>query len=347
MTMMIVLAMSGGIDSGVAAALLKEQGFDVRGLFMKHPYQRETEEDAATIAQHLEIPFEVLDIAEPFEEVVENFTDEYFRGRTPNPCVFCNRAIKFGVLFDYARKLGAGGFATGHYVRRGDVEGRPALFRAVDLEKDQSYVLYGIDRSILDRLFFPLGELTKQEVRDIAKRIGLHVLEKKESQDICFVDRGRHAEFLHRRRPDIDTSGHFVTPDGKFLALHGGFEQFTVGQRKGMGVGFGERVFVLRLDPETKNVVIGSYSELACRNLSVDDVRWLLPDTPREPFRCDVKIRYRTAAASGTVKPQAGGTATVELDETRYGIAPGQAAVFYLGDRLLGGGTIRSATSSY
>ena len=338
--------MSGGVDSGVAAVLLKEQGYRVRGLFMKHPYQRENESDAARTAEQLGIAFEVLDVSEPFEQVVEHFTDEYLRGRTPNPCVHCNRMIKFGVLFDYAKKNGADGFATGHYVRRGEVDGFPALFRGIDPEKDQSYVLYGVGRSTLDRLYFPLGNRTKNEVREIARRIGLHVLDKKESQDICFVERGKHPEFLHQRRPDIDTSGKFVSPDGTCLGLHGGFERFTVGQRKGMGVGFGERIFVLRLEAETCNVVIGPYSALACKRLLADDVRWLLPEVPNGPFRCEVKIRYRTEPVSATVFSRNNGEVELEFDEPRYGVAPGQSAVFYLGERLCGGATIRVANPS-
>ena len=311
---------------------------------MKHPYQRDTEADAAHMAEHLGIEFEVLDISEPFEQVVEHFTEEYFQGRTPNPCVDCNRTIKFGVLFDHAVRLGADGLATGHYVRRGEVDGVPALFCGIDPEKDQSYVLYGIDRSCLDRLCFPLGELTKSEVREIARRIGLPVLDKKESQDICFIERGKHAEFLRRRRPDIDTSGNFVSPDGSFLGLHGGFERFTVGQRKGMGVGFGSRIFVLRLEPETRNVVIGPYSELACRRLFAGDARWLLPENPLTPLQCEVKIRYRTGVVPATVTPRPHETLEVEFDEPHYGVAPGQAAVFYLGERLLGGATISSTS---
>ena len=337
---MILLAISGGVDSGVAAALLKAQGHRVCAVFMKHPYQRETETDAVRIAEHLGIDFDVLDISEPFEQIVEHFTEEYFQGRTPNPCVYCNRTIKFGVLFDHTVKLGADSFATGHYVRHGTVDGTAALFRGMDSEKDQSYALYGIDRSTLDRLRFPLGGLTKPEVREIAKRFGLPVVDKKESQDICFTERGKHAEFLHRRRPNIDTSGNFVSPDGKFLGLHGGFERFTIGQRKGMGVGFGERIFVLRLEPETRNVVIGPYSELMCKRLLADDVRWLLPENPTTAFHCEVKIRYRTNAVPATVIPGSNKTVEVDFDEPCYGTAPGQAAVFYQGDRLLGGATI-------
>jgi len=343
----LLLAMSGGIDSGVAASLLKERGHRVRGVFMKHPHQRETEDDAVRIAERLGIGLDVLDISEPFEQIVEHFTEEYFQGRTPNPCVYCNRTIKFGILFDHAAKLGADGLATGHYVQRREVDGTAALFCGVDPEKDQSYVLYGIDRSILDRLHFPLGELTKREVRKIADRIGLPGRDKKESQDICFVERGKHVEFLHRRRPNVETSGNFVSPAGKFLGLHGGFERFTVGQRKGMGVGFGERIFVLRLEPETRNVVIGPYSELACKRLFAEDARWLLPENPTMAFRCEVKIRYRTNAVSATVTPGLHGTVEVAFDEPRYGVAPGQAAVFYLGERLLGGATIIANDNSF
>lgn len=344
---MLVLALSGGIDSAVAARLLTDRGFDVHGLFLKHRYQREPEDDARTVADHLGIPLTVLDVSDRFEEIVEHFTDEYFFGRTPNPCVRCNRSIKFGILYDYAiDRLGAEGFATGHYVRRGEVDGFPALFRGLDPAKDQSYVLYGIDRNKLARLHFPLGEMLKSEVREIAEKIDLPIREKKESQDICFVENGRHAEFLHARRPDAETSGNFVAPDGRFLALHSGFEQFTVGQRKGMGVGFGKRVFVLRVDSETKNVVIGSWDELARDELTASDVRWLLPETPTRPFRCGVKIRYRCQTASGVVIPCDDGTVRVRFDDPQHGVAPGQSAVFYFDDRVIGGGVIDEPESS-
>lgn len=341
MSKTIVQALSGGIDSAVAAWLLKEQGFEVHGLFLKHRLQRETEHDAQITADFLGIPLTILDISHEFEEIVEHFTEEYFAGRTPNPCVRCNRSIKFGILFDYAvNQLNASAYATGHYVRRGEVDGFPALFRALDDTKDQSYVLYGIGREKLSKLYFPLGEYQKTEIRRLAEQIGLPIREKKESQDICFVENGKHAEFLHQRRPETDTSGRFVDSAGNVLALHGGFEQFTVGQRKGMGVGFGQRVFVLRLDAKSKDVVIGSWDELACSNLTTTDVRWLLPDAPQVPFRCDVKIRYRCQTASAAIFPQPDGSVQVQLDEPQHGVAPGQSAVFYFGDRLIGGGVI-------
>ena len=336
----VVLALSGGVDSAVAAHLLKRQGCHVIGLFLKHPYQREDETDALKNATFLDIPLEILDVSEPFETVVESFTDDYFSGRTPNPCVRCNRTVKFGVLFDYAmEKLGADHYATGHYVRSGKVDGFPALFRGVDDTKDQAYVLYGIDRSKLDRLLFPLGELMKTDVRRIAEEIGLPVLDKKESQDICFVADGCHSEFLHARRPGVDTSGNFVDTDGNFLALHGGFERFTIGQRKGMGIGFGKRIFVLKLDAETRDVVIGPWEKLARQRLTAKEVRWLLSEDPAEPIRCGVKIRYRSKTAAATMIPIPNGV-DVEFDEPQYGIAPGQSAVFYHDDRLLGGGVI-------
>lgn len=364
----VAVALSGGIDSAIAAYRLQQQGAKVLGLFLKHPYQQEDETDAQKMADFLGIPLKIHDVSEHFEAVVENFTQEYFAGRTPNPCVLCNQTIKFGVLLNFALdKLACEFYATGHYVRRGVVDGFPALFRGVDDSKDQAYVLYGIDRSKLDKLIFPLGEMTKAEVRRMADEIGLPLRNKKESQDICFVKSGCHSEFLHARRPGVDTSGRFVDTDGKVLALHGGFEQFTVGQRKGMGIGFGQRVFVLQLNADTHDVVIGPWEKLARKRLIVKETRWLLdlsrlavfqeyspvasceqalhpvglkgdvsgksnaysiPKNPTESLRCDVKIRYRSKAYSATVIPE-GNNAVVELDEAVYGVAPGQSAVFY------------------
>lgn len=339
-TLMIALAMSGGIDSAVAAWLLRRRGLTVHGFFMKHPYQAEDETDARRLADFLEIPLEVIDVSDPFEDVVENFTEEYFAARTPNPCVFCNRTIKFGVLLDKAlARSGAERFATGHYARTAVQDGFPALLRGVDPAKDQSYVLYGIDRNRLAKLRFPLGELTKAEVRRLAAEAALPLPDKKESQDICFVPDGCHSEFLHARRPGVNTAGRFVSPDGRCLALHGGFEQFTIGQRKGMGVGFGQRVFVHRLDPVTNDVVIGPWEDLAVRRITVTEPRWLLPENPERPFSCQVKVRYRCREAEGRVSPR-GETALVEFTEPLYGVAPGQSAVFYENERVLGGGLI-------
>lgn len=336
----IVLAISGGIDSAVAAHLLREQGVEVCPLFMKHSYQREDETDAIRVTEHLNLPLEILDISAAFETVVEHFADEYFAGRTPNPCVFCNRTIKFGLLLQHAFKRGADGFATGHYVCRGDINGFPALFQGVDPTKDQSYVLYGIDKEVLPRLHFPLGGYEKAAIREMAIKLGLPNTQKAESQDICFIERGKHAEFLQKRRPKINTAGRFVSPDGNILGNHKGFVHYTVGQRKGMGVGFGERIFVHKIDAATNNVVIGPYADLAQRSLTARDVRWLLPEEPKEIFRCEAKTRYRTENVPVTVTPLPDGAVNVEFEKPRYGIAPGQSVVFYENTRLLGGGVI-------
>ena len=336
----VALALSGGIDSAVAAHLLQKQGLNVHGLFLKHPYQHEDETDAGKIAEFLGIPLTIRDVSTQFEAVVDDFTQEYFGGRTPNPCVLCNRMIKFGVLMDFAlHELTADFYATGHYVRRSEVEGFPALLQGVDDTKDQAYVLYGIGREKLHRLLFPLGEWTKKAVRRMAAEIRLPLPDKKESQDICFVKSGCHAEFLHARRPGVDTAGRFIDTEGNVLALHGGFEQFTVGQRKGMGVGFGRRVFVLELNAETNDVVVGPWEKLARTQIHVTKTRWLLPQDPMQSLRCSVKIRYRSKAFPATVLPEGDG-AVVDCDEPVFGIAPGQSAVFFDGDRLLGGGII-------
>ena len=338
---MIVLAMSGGIDSAAAGWLLQQRGETVRGLFLKHRYQYEDEAGARTVAEHLDIPLDILDVSDAFEKIVDTFTESYFSGRTPNPCVLCNRTIKFGILFDHAiQHLAADGFATGHYVRRGEVNGYPALYRGIDRTKDQSYVLYGIGREKLAKLHFPLGDRTKADIRLLAEKIGLPNRENRESQDLCFVENGRHFEFLRERCPDCDTSGNFVTPDGRFLALHDGFERFTIGQRKGFGVGFGKRVFVLRLDADRKEVVLGDWDELASFQLRATDGRWLTIEDPMEPFCCHVKIRYACRPVRARVEPGIDGTFSVEFEEAQHGIAPGQSVVCYDSDRLLGGGII-------
>ncbi len=336
----VALALSGGIDSAVAALLLKNQGYDIHGFYMKHPYQADDETDARTIADSLHFPLDVIDVTEAFETVVENFTHEYFSGRTPNPCVYCNRMIKFGIFFDAAVKTShAAFFSTGHYAQIQYVDGEPELHRGVDEAKDQSYVLYGMDRNRMSRLLFPLGHLTKNEVRRLAKQASFPLPDKKESQDICFIPSGTHSQFLHARRPNAQTAGRFVSPDGQFLALHGGFEQFTIGQRKGMGIGFGERVFVTKIDATTNDVVIGPWENLAVTKIDVTDTRWLLPETPRNEFSCQIKVRYRSREAAGTVIPNET-QAEVHFAEPIYGVAPGQSAVFYDGTRVLGGGII-------
>ncbi len=358
----VVLAMSGGVDSSVAAWLLRRQGHDVIGLFMRHGVKTEIPRaagsgparprkrgccsaadaaDARRVADMLDIPFYVLNFQEDFGRIVDYFVDEYTAGRTPNPCIVCNTWLKFGKLFEYADSVGARYVATGHHARlvpTGDAE-LPALCRGRDARKDQSYVLFGIDRRLLGRLLLPVGEHPKDEIRRIAARLSLRVADKPDSQEICFVPDGDHARLVRSRRGDVDTSGEIVTADGTVVGRHDGLERFTVGQRKGLGIAFGERRFVIRLEPDTCRVVVGTRDELARTELTAGGVNWLIND-PAGPIRCQVKIRYRSRAVAATVEPLPGKRLSVRFEEPRHGVAPGQAAVCYGDDRVLGGGWI-------
>jgi len=358
----VVLAMSGGVDSSVAAWLLREEGHDVIGLFMRHGVETDAScdagpgqagrgkprccsqadaDDARRVADLLDVPFYALNFDEEFGRIVDYFVDEYTAGRTPNPCIMCNTWLKFGKLFEYAKSVDARYVATGHYARLLATAGdRPsALCRGVDAAKDQSYVLFGIDRRQLGRLLFPVGEHSKEEIRRIAGRLGLGVAAKPDSQEICFVPDGDHARWVRRHRGQVDTSGEIVTTDGTVVGRHEGLERFTIGQRKGLGVAFGERRFVVRLERDTRRVVVGTKDELARTDLTAAGANWLV-DEPARPFGCQVKIRYRSRAVGATVEPLGGGRFSVHFDEPRHGVAPGQAAVCYDGDRVLGGGWI-------
>jgi tRNA-specific 2-thiouridylase len=387
--------MSGGVDSSVAAWLLRQQGHEVIGLFMRHgspplpqppPCNLPTPNsqlptpkqgcctaadaaDARRVAEKLGIPFYAVNFEEEFGRIVDYFVDEYTAGRTPNPCIVCNTWLKFGKLFEYADRVGARYVATGHYARIVPAgEGPcPALLRGRDAAKDQSYVLFGVDRRLLGRLCLPVGEHRKEEIRRIAGELGLPVAAKPDSQEICFVPDQDHARFIRQSRPGVDTSGEIVTTEGVVVGRHAGLEQFTVGQRKGLGVAFGERRYVVRLEPESRRVVVGTLDDLARRELVAAGANWLV-DPPTQPFSCRVKIRYRSPAYPATVEPLwdkgAGslfpgngrgsreddfGKKTpdpfisrfrVVFDAPCRGIAPGQAAVCYDGDRVLGGGWI-------
>ncbi|MCX7426018.1 MAG: tRNA 2-thiouridine(34) synthase MnmA [Planctomycetia bacterium] len=359
----VVLAMSGGVDSSVAAWLLGAAGHDVVGLFMRHGQTAETcvhgrsratgltgnprgccsaadAADARRVADVLAIPFYALDFEDQFARVIDYFVDEYVAGRTPNPCVVCNTWLKFGKLVEYADAVGAEFIATGHHARlvRQD-DGQIALCRGVDASKDQAYVLFGIDRRVLPRLLFPVGEHHKVEVRRIAERLELRVAAKPDSQDICFVPDQDHAGFIRRRRGDLDTAGEVVTTDGTVVGRHDGFERFTVGQRKGLGIALGEPYYVVRIEPDTRRVVLGRREDMARRELTAARANWLV-DPPNDSFRAQVKIRYRSRAVEATVTPLSDSRFHVAFDEPRHGVAPGQAAVCYQSDRVLGGGWI-------
>jgi tRNA-specific 2-thiouridylase len=292
----------------------------------------------------LDIAFYALNMQREFSRIVDYFVGEYSCGRTPNPCVVCNNWLKFGKLFDYADGVGARFVATGHYARlSGDPQiGTRELHRGRDAAKDQSYVLFGIDRGLLGRMLLPVGEYDKSQIRDIAAQIGLRIAEKQDSQEICFVEPGKHAQFVRRRRePAVDTSGEIVTTDGRLVGRHEGIEGFTVGQRKGLGVAMGEPYFVVRIEADSRRVVIGRRAELARKQLTAQWTNWLV-DPPPHPFRCRAQIRYNAAPAGALVEALPDSRLAVGFDEPQYGVAPGQAVVCYDGTKLLGGGWIES-----
>ncbi|QDU97468.1 tRNA 2-thiouridine(34) synthase MnmA [Lignipirellula cremea] len=368
----VVLAMSGGVDSSVAAHLLLEQGHEVIGVFMRHgeespvactvdgkmllPLVSERPdhkqgccsasdaEDARRVADNLDIPFFALNLQQEFGRIIDYFVEEYTIGRTPNPCVMCNNWLKFGKLFDYADSVGADFVATGHYARlTPQPSGPPALRRGVDDGKDQAYVLFGVGRELLDRMLLPVGDYQKSHIRELAGHIGLRVAEKKDSQEICFVSSGRHEEFVRAKRPDVDTSGAIVTTDGRVVGQHDGIERYTIGQRKGLGVAMGEPYFVVTIDPEERRVVIGKKEDLARSSLLAGQTNWLI-DPPTEPFACEAKIRYNSPPQPATATILPDGRLAVEFEERLFGVAPGQAVVCFEGDRVLGGGWIESSS---
>ncbi len=367
--------MSGGVDSSVAAHLLLRQGHDVTGVFMRHGEQSPVAEcaiddspgprlqqvstarldhkqgccsaadaeDARRVADRLDIPFYALDMQDEFRRIIDYFVDEYTTGRTPNPCVMCNTWLKFGKLFEYADSLGAEFVATGHYARvvSPGLPTVPSLCRGMDCTKDQSYALFGIKREVLDRILLPVGDHEKTHIREIAGELGLRVADKRDSQEICFVTSGKHVEFVRAQRGEqADVAGDIVTTGGRVVGRHPGIEGFTIGQRKGLRVAMGEPFFVIRIEPETRRVVIGTKNELARVDLTADDCNWLV-DPPTGSFRCHAKIRYNAEAAAATAEILPDGRLKVEFDEPRFGVAPGQAAVCYDGDRVLGGGWIQ------
>jgi tRNA-specific 2-thiouridylase len=382
--------MSGGVDSSVAAHLLRSAGHDVVGVFMRHGDTTETAcatasttaaanslpvvtprldhkqgcctaadaADARRVADRLDIPFYALDFHDEFGRIIDYFVDEYTNARTPNPCVVCNNWLKFGKLFDYADSIGAEFVATGHYARIASSETlnracpprrRPAvagreprtlnLLRGLDSTKDQSYVLFGIARDYLPRMLLPIGGYRKDQIRELASDIGLRVADKPDSQEICFVTTGDHADFVRRRRGDSDTAGEIVTTDGRVVGHHDGIESFTIGQRRGLGIAFGEPRYVVRLEADTRRVIVGTKDELARDSLTANRANWLV-DPLSEKFRCEVQIRYNSTAAPATVELLSDDRFHVTFDEPRHGVAPGQAAVCYDGDRVLGGGWI-------
>lgn len=358
----VVLAMSGGVDSSVAAYLLKQQGYEVIGLFMRTGAHAGADDqpahkkgccsaldagDARRVADRLDIPFYALDFERDFDRIIDYFADEYLAGRTPNPCVVCNNWLKFGKLWSYGRQLEADFVATGHYARITATAAGPELHRAVDPAKDQSYVLFGLRRSLLPHVLFPVGGFRKEQIRELARAAGLGVADKPDSVEICFVPEGDHAALIRRRRPEHATAGKIVDTAGNVLAEHDGIENFTVGQRKGLGFAAGRRRYVLKIVPSAHEVVVGEREELLAGGLIASRVNWLLESPPERPLACEVKIRYRHTPAPATVTALPGGGARVAFAEPQSAVTPGQAVVFYDGPRVLGGGWIEEARNFY
>jgi len=350
--------MSGGVDSSTTAHLLKEQGSDVIGLFMRTGVSVAEEggrrtccsladaEDARRVARHLGIPFYVLNCEAEFDRLIEDFCSEYARGRTPNPCIRCNTELKFGKLLRYAHALGAAHVATGHYARVEQRGSRWVLRRGRDPAKDQSYFLFGLDQRQLARALFPLGELTKSEVRRLAYEAGLPVHEKPESQDICFVPEKSYREVLARRRGS-SKPGKMVDMTGAELGQHPGYEHFTIGQRRGLGIAMGEPYYVVAIEPETGTVVVGPEHALYSGVCWVRELTWGALAALRLPHRAQVQIRYQHTATGATIVPTGENEVGIRFDEPQRAVTPGQAAVFYEGDTVLGGGWINRVARDF
>jgi tRNA-specific 2-thiouridylase len=347
----VLVAMSGGVDSSVAAALLLDAGYDVTGVFLCLKIPRRDEgrsraccspqdaEDARRVAETLSIELSSLPVAGAFEPIIDDFVSEYVRGRTPNPCVHCNARIKFGRLFDLADAQGIDYVATGHYARMIDADGRRAVARAVDRRKDQSYALFAIDPRRLDRMLLPVGELTgKAETRAVARQMQLPVHDKPDSQEVCFVPDDDYVSLLAERAPEALRPGPIVDSSGQVLGQHEGYALFTIGQRRGLRVAAGEPMYVTAIDPGSATVTIGPREEVMRQDLSAGQANWHA-DMP-EQFDAVVQIRYNHVGAPARVRRTGDQTFDVHFSEPVAAVTPGQAVVIYCDDRLVGGGWI-------
>jgi tRNA-uridine 2-sulfurtransferase len=369
---LVAVAMSGGVDSSTVAAVLLQQGRPVVGLTMQLWNQRRLPElqgdgpaqhrccslddvyDAKRVAQHLNFPHYVVNFEEQFEQrVVRPFVEQYLAGRTPIACTNCNTDVKFEPLLRMARQIGAERLATGHYarIRTDERTGRYQLLRARDDSKDQSYFLWGLTQEQLSRSEFPLGELTKEEVRQLARGVNLPVAEKPESMELCFVPNGNYVQFIHAYaredgKPLQDTAGDIVTEDGTVLGRHSGVHNYTIGQRKGLGFTTGKPIYVLAIDTEKNRVIVGEDDALRATTLEIENVNWVSVAEPGAPLRAQVKIRHKHEPADATIEALPGLRARIRFDTAQRAITPGQGAVIYDGDVVLGGGWIRQSVVS-
>ena len=355
----VLVGMSGGVDSSVAAAVLASAGHDVVGVSLQlydhsgggrasRCCSPEDFLDARRVAAQMGFPYYVVNREEQFgRRVLEYFVDEYRHGRTPNPCVRCNAEVKFEALVRLADWLGADSVATGHYARLEEdaAGGGRRLLRALDREKDQSYFLFGLTQPQLRAARFPLGEMTKTHVRETAARLGLAGAWKPESQDVCFVEGGDYRDFLRSRAREPEPAGQIVDGQGRELGVHAGLSDFTVGQRRGIGVSSSRRLYVLRVDSVTNQVVVGGRDDLLCDRIELSEVRFVRPVAAMTSFEATVRVRYRHEGALATVSPGAGETAVVSFRQPLMGVSPGQAAVFYDDDEVIGGGWIGPGAS--
>lgn len=346
--------MSGGVDSSVAAALLVDQGYRVTGMMLRL-WSEEGKEDsnrcctpdamaqARRVAAQLGIPFYALDVQETFHrQVVQSFLDGYRSGVTPNPCTVCNRQIRWGFLMEHARAFGADFLATGHYARIRRSGDRVELLRGVDRKKDQSYVMSVLSQEQLQKTIFPLGDLTKPEVREIAREHKLAAAERADSQDLCFLAGEDYRDFLRRHAPDTGLPGRILNTAGEVVGKHQGLPFYTIGQRKGLGIAAPEPLYVLEKRLATNELLVGTQDELGRSEMRIGPVNWIDGQEPAEPLRAEVKIRYQAALAEAEIAPQPGGSARVTFDHPLRDITPGQLAALYQGEKVLGSGMILS-----